>query len=258
MRLTTRCLSLAISAVAVIGPVNAADQAPIVRQQKAVMVDGKQEIWRLEWEGKPTVVCGADDDTSLTCPCSGFAYGEQGKLVLVRVRADGQSERLDLGPLFKGNFPVSGGQAALQRWSPQYEGGQDDFKHMGDKDFASKVAARPVVDAMGMADYIHEGQATQFLFQVDTAPCGKRQMVLLGISKEDPHIHVFASAEDQNAPLILGSWEWEALLKNKTPIDVIDWDCGDHGSERQLRVHLLVKSGVIHVTRTSRRCPDFT
>jgi hypothetical protein len=258
MRLTRMFLSLTFCAAAVIGAVSAADQAPIVREEKTVMVDGKPEVWRLEWKGKPTPVCGVDDPAALTCPCTGFAYGERGSLALVRIRSGGQSERLELGSLFNDrDFPLNAGgeQAALQRWSPQYEGDQSDFKHIGDEDFAAKVATRPVLDVMRMGDYIHEGQATQFLLQVDTAPCGKRQMVLLGTSKEDPHLHMFVSAEDPKSALTLGSWEWEALLKNRNPVDVIDWNCGDHGSDQQLRVHLSVNAGVIRVTRSSRQCP---
>src|ERR1700676_1146204 len=76
------------------------DNGPI-REQKTVLVDGVKEIWQLRWATRPKSICGAKDaETSLACPCSGFAYGEEGKLSLVRLRPHGLRETLDLGPLF--------------------------------------------------------------------------------------------------------------------------------------------------------------
>ena len=42
------------------------------------------------------------------------------------------------------------------------------------------------------------------------------------------------------------------------PIDVIDWHCQDHGSDKQRKVHLSAELGVIHATKTIRQCPDPT
>lgn len=238
----------------------AADDWPRIREQKTVVVNGKPERWRLEWERKPTPACGADEqDVSLTCPCSGFAFGEQGPLALVRVRSDGKTERLELGPLFgmDGDFGAGNREAVLQRWAPIETGGpESDFQHALDDDFAAKVAKRPDVDVMQFADFDHDGQATEFLLQVNTLPCGKHQMVLVGVSKANPHLHVFSAAEKPEEPLVLGSWEWEALRQTRGPIAVVDWNCGDHGSEKEWRVRLSTDSGVIHASKTSDYCAD--
>jgi hypothetical protein len=240
----------------------AADDPSLIREQKTVMVNGKPEIWRLQWEAKPTPACSQDDAAvSLTCPCSGTAYGEEAPLALIRIRSDGVTERLELGPLFD-NAPVTGTaakRAALQRWAPIVTAGPDsDLQHMDDQDFAARVEHRPETDVMQLADFAHVGQATQFLLQVGTLPCGKHQMVLVGISTGNPHLHVFWSIEKPDEPLILGSWEWEALRDSAGPVDVIDWHCGDHGSDQQSRIHLSANAGGIHVARTSRDCPDPT
>jgi hypothetical protein len=127
-----------------------------------------------------------------------------------------------------------------------------------DDDFEARVAQRPLAHVMQMADFDHDGQATEFLFQVDTLPCGKHQMVLVGISKSNPHLHFFSSKGEPRKPLILGDWEWRALRDSPRPIDVIDWHCQDHGSDKQWRARLSADSGVIRVVRTFRQCPDLT
>src|SRR6185312_170165 len=106
MRAITIGVTLAAISITVTSlfPLNAAaaNEPALVREQKTVIVDGKPETWRLQWDEKPTPACGAEDaDISLTCPCSGFAYGEKAPLELVRVRADGKTERLELGSLFE-------------------------------------------------------------------------------------------------------------------------------------------------------------
>jgi hypothetical protein len=236
---------------------SAADRASLVREQKTVMVNGSPEIWRLQWESKPTTLCGAEDaEMSLTCPCSGFAYGEQGKLALIRIRADGSHERLELGSLFQKDSPVlgmSGGSAVLQRWAPRLSGPEQDLKHAADDKFSAEVETRPLADVMQFGDYDHDGQSTEFPFQVSTMPCGKHQMVLVGLSKANPHLHIFSSVEKPETPLVLGVWVWDALLKSND-VDIVDWPCGDHGSDYEDRVHLQAGDGLLHAERRSRHC----
>jgi len=253
---TTLCSLMLASATA-------AGVPALIRQQKMVMVDGKPEIWRLQWEAKPTPACGVEEaEVSLTCPCSGFAYGEKGPLALIRLRSDGATERLELGPMFDDGYPANGTGtgvrlAVVQRWAPiETTGPDNDWQHMNDQDFVAQVARRPEIDVMRFADFNHDGQATEFLLQVGTLPCGKHQMVVVGVSKTNPHLHVFSSQEKPDKPLILSSWEWEALRDRSGPIEVIDWICDDHGSEVEWRVRLSAESGVIHASKTSDYCPS--
>ena len=51
---------------------------PIAREEVKVVVDGVEEVWRLEWLTPPRPVCGPEDDDWMTCPCEGFAFGEWG------------------------------------------------------------------------------------------------------------------------------------------------------------------------------------
>ena len=235
----------------------AKSSAETVREEKTVIVDGSREVWRLVWEDRPSAFCGAADAPSaLTCPCSGFAYGEQGKLALVRAKGDGTEERLELGSAFNPKTFFEGGlesgHAALSRW-PVLD---SDLGHQDDGTLATAVPKRPLTDVMQLADYDHDGQATQFLLQVDSQPSGKREMVLVGVSRQQPHLHIFSSVEEPQKPLVLGVWVWEALRRSSGETDAIEWMCGDHLSEVEKRVYLRVRNGKISAQRQSRQCPD--
>src|SRR5262245_33455963 len=76
-------------------PARAAE--PVVREQRAIVVGGVNETWQLAWDGQPATVCGPEDiSMAVTCPCSGWAYGEYGQLSLVRNRGGKEVERMDL------------------------------------------------------------------------------------------------------------------------------------------------------------------
>jgi hypothetical protein len=228
---------------------------PLIRQQKTIIVDGVEEVWQLRWEKPPEPVCAADDaEVSLTCPCTGFAYGEQGNLKLVRNRPGSPEETLALDPFFvdPGFGGHTAGASVVQRWQPVL-GDDNDWKHANDKDFATEVRKRKPTDLMTFADYDHDGRATEFLLQVATKPCGKRQMVLVGISQSNPHLHVFSTPEKPHSPLVLASWEWEGLLKSEH-LSIIDWQCGDHLSGVEWRASLEANHGVLHAKFQSFEC----
>jgi hypothetical protein len=218
------------------------------------MVDGVQETWRLQWHKAPTSVCGTDSPSvSGTCPCSGFAYGEQGELVLVRLRSGAEAERLELGPFFIHEQLPGEGPAMVQRWPATLK---DMDIEDDDPEFMRAVVNRGLTDVMRFADYDRDGRATEFLLQVGTLPCGKHQMVVVGISKQNPHLHVFSSAENPEQPLVLGAWQWEALLKSHGPIKTFNWACADHGSEYEWVDVVSARHGLLHDVRTSRKCSE--
>ena len=152
----------------------------MTRQQKAVMVDGTREAWRLQWETLPQVACGTDDlEAALSCQCSGFAYGEMGRLALVRMRAGHPQERLELAPFFKDQgAPVAGGVAVLQHWRPipaAAHDEDDDWHHAADFDFLKRVEERGTADLMKFGDYNHDGKS-DVLFQNANGDVGQWQM----------------------------------------------------------------------------------
>ena len=78
------CLALAIAILpAVATSLAGGHPRTIIREEAKVLVDGHEEVWRLQWETEPKALCGLEDvEISLMCPCQGFAYAEKGRLSL--------------------------------------------------------------------------------------------------------------------------------------------------------------------------------
>src|SRR5208283_2183033 len=154
--------------------------------------------------------------------------------------------------LFDGQYDAPGdvGEVVLRRWDV-------DKKDMDDSkspDFAARVRARPVATAMRFGDYDHDGRATEFLFQVGTLPCGKRMSVAIGVSRQNPRLHVFSTVEHPDRPLVLRAGQWESLLEATAPIKVTDWKCGDHGSDAETELELSADENGIHATKWTYKC----
>lgn len=227
---------------------------PVTREEHKVVVDGVEEHWRLEWATPPSPACSPDEpDVWSTCPCSGFAFGERGNLVLVRKKKPGgDEERFALRQLFAGDFDAPGnvGEVVLRRWDVQ----EEDMDQSDSPDFAERVQARPPATVMRFRDYDHDGQATEFILQVGTLPCGKKMSVAIGVSRQNPRLHAFRTTEHPERPLVLQAWQWESLLGAKAPIKVTDWKCGDHGSDAETELELAVDENGIHATNWTYEC----
>ena len=227
----------------------------VVREERTIMVAGHRETWRLEWQGKPVKACGADAVyMANTCPCSGLAYGEAGQLWLVRRRGGRDIEHLDLTQLF-GKFDGPGdvdGMATAQRWPMR----DRDYDREANEDpkLIKDIEHRKPVRLMVFADYDHDGNATEFLLQVGTLPCGKLQLAAVGISAANPHLHVFGTGAHSNEPLMMSQWVWERLKQSGEPKEVEEWPCGDHGSEESDRVVVSAKRGQINATSRVYEC----
>jgi hypothetical protein len=240
--------------------VHAAELADLVREQHAVQVNGAQETWKLEWQTLPASACGPDDvAVALACPCSGFAYGEAGQLSLVRLRPGATRELLDLTGFFrKDSVPVSGNLAVLQRWPPvppTAHDEDDDWHHASDLNFVARVHARGAAPVMRLGDFNHDGQASEFLLQVGAADCGRHVMVLVGVSKYNPRLHVFASSEAPDAPLELDAQTWEAVRMSARPIRALESQCQGQAGQMESAVSVAVRHGIFHVQRSTRPCP---
>ena len=203
--------------------------SPLVREEQTVIVDGVMEVWQLKWAEKPKPVC-EPSDASLTCPCQGFGYGEGGPLDLIRVRNGVELDRLPLTPFFEDRRV-----AVVQRWQPDTH---KDFKLSMRPDFPAIVAKRPITQVMHLADYDHDGLPNDFYLQTEARPCGKSFGIVIGISKRNPRLHALGTASNPGHPLYMQKDEWEALRHASGPIEVLDWSCGDHGSDKQNTLRL--------------------
>jgi hypothetical protein len=234
-------------------PAFAENPTPVIREEHKVVVDGVEELWRLEWVSPPKPACSPNEpDVWSTCPCSGFAFGERGNLVLVRKKPGGEEERFPLIQFFDGEFDAPGdvGEVILRRWDVD----KKDMDESKSPDFSARVRARPIATVMRFGDYDHDGRATEFLLQIGTLPCGKKMSLAIGVSRHNPRLHVFTTTEHPERPLVLQAGQWEALRQAKGPVKVMDWQCGDHGGDAETELELAFDENGIHATNWTYEC----
>jgi hypothetical protein len=56
---------------------------------------------------------------------------------------------------------------------------------------------------MKVADYDRDSEATEFLIQFGTLPCGKSQFAAVGVSAKESHLHALTSVAKPDTPLIM-------------------------------------------------------
>ena len=255
-KLFPSCFLTLLCLVAFMQPQNSApgktSEYPVasVREQQEVVVHGLQEQWRLEWNGPVKPYCGANEASmAITCPCEGFAYGESGDLYLVRARNGREIDRLHLTPLFEEERT-----AVVQRWPKNDRG---DFNSPDKEDISEMVSKRPIVQVMHFEDYDHDGNKTEFYLQTESAPCGKSVGVVVGLSTNNPRLHVFGTVANPSKPLYIQRREWQALRDaSSNAVDVLDWACGDHGAYAQTELHLQWSAKGIDGQRREYTCPS--
>jgi hypothetical protein len=224
-----------------------------------VTVGGEKEEWLLKWSGPVKPVCPATKLTqAMTCPCVGFAYGEQGQLLLERKRAGAPVESLNLSSLFgEYDIPADAGNAVLARL-PRHP--DDPFDDITDPEMARKFAAnlgkRSPVEVMNVMDFTQDGTKAAFLLQVGTEPCGKRETALIGVSRRLPRLHAFVSTAHPERPLILQYRAWTALLAKGGHAKFVDLTCGDHGSENEVEQIIDAHGGLLSVHTNTYDCHE--
>lgn len=243
-------LSLSLAAPALAAP------ATYLREQRAVTIGGAAESWQLVWQGKPRSICGPEDvETAITCPCTGFAYGELGKLALVRQRGGQEVDRMDLGVLFS-DLPADNADGlAAMPWRPVASTDFDRAADGASPAFLAEVARRPGPRVMKLADYDRDGMASEFLVQVAAGPCGHTEYAAVGVSKASGRLHALSSKANPAAPLVLPAAAWRAML-GAGPGRVVNYRCGDHGTEQQEELAVSARGGAISVQRVLRECRE--
>jgi hypothetical protein len=248
-------LLLMHAAFPLVTPARAAGEQ-IVREQRAVVIHGARESWRLVWESRPAAVCGPGEEIATTCPCSGWAYAEHGKLSLVRNRGGREIERMDLRPLFK-EFELpddkANGSAYLQRWA--LKSNDMDRQNTSDPNLVADIERRPPTGIMKLADYDRDGAATEFLVQVGTLPCGKRQFTAIGVTRAVRQLHALTSVSHPDKPLVMPETAWRALLKGPGSTAVQTQACGDHASGTREELVVSANRGAIRVKVREYSCP---
>jgi hypothetical protein len=218
-----------------------------IREEQKVLVDGVMEVWQLRWKSPPKPFCEATEESaeaSLTCPCAGFAYGEAGELVLVRLRNEAEIDRLELTGLFHIGLEGAKNLAVLKIRAADFD---RDLEASNKPGFVDAVAKRPLTQIMHLADYDHDGQKTEFYLQTGTEPCAKSYGLVIGVSKLRRKLHAFGRAVD---PMRLKKEVWEALRDSSGRVKVVERRCGDHGANTETVVELgWTQAGVEGVSR---------
>ncbi|WP_137937434.1 hypothetical protein [Chitinivorax sp. B] len=225
----------------------------VLREQRVVMVDGGAEIWQLQWRQSPKPYCSTDSvDTWQTCPCHGYAFGQSGKLDLVRLRHGQAEERLPLGFLFSEGAGTEG-ESMLPRW-PVMKGDRD-VEDIGR--IEKQVKNRPPVGVMNMGDYDHNGQATEFVLQIGAEPCGHTQAVAVGVSSKRNQLHAFGTVAHPDQPLVFERRsDWEKLRESNGQVALVQYPCGDHGGEQETEIRLQVDQQGLHATSVTYDCSN--
>jgi hypothetical protein len=253
MGLATLCTCVALTLVGfgqqADGTLSSEYPAAGVREERKINVDGFIETWQLKWASGPKSFCGARDfSMAITCPCTGFAYGETGDLLLLRLRDEIEVDRLHLTPF----FTEGSGKAVLQRW-PFFD---NDLKGSHRADFLVTVRERAAVQVMRFGDYDHDGRSQEFYLQTEALPCGKSTGIVVGLSPANPRLHVFGTESNPSKPVYMQKREWEALRDGLGPVDILDWACGDHGADTETRLRLRWTNEGISGVRREYTCPD--
>jgi hypothetical protein len=215
------------------------ETGPIFRDDEDLTLDGVAETWRLEWAKAPIPDCiGPGWDA---CPCAGFAFGEKGDLDLVRLRKGQPEERMRVDGLFEGN------DSRIQRWPVTPS-------DTGKAPSPIDISMRPVTSIIKFFDFDHDGRASEFMLQIAAGPCGHTATIVVGVSKSNPKLHAFGTAEKPTEPLTLDhASDWEKL-KTKPAVDVVSIACGDHGATEQTIVHVTA-DGDLHAKTETKKCP---
>src|SRR5262249_50641532 len=144
--------------------------------------------------------------------------------------------------------------AALQRWGEPLP--EDMHRELdGDPTLATEIMRRPRPTIVKLADYDHDGRATEFLLHVANLPCGKEYDVAVGISKTIPQLHALSSAAHPAEALLLPRHAWEALLRGPGAHRVVQWECGDHGSDIHEELVVSADNEKIRARHLEYSCP---
>ena len=203
---------------------------PEIWEEKKVVIDGVTETWSLRWRKKPRF---NGCDPGMGCGCDGLTWGLAGDLQLVRERPGAPTERLDLGEVHSRFEPRFEGQGPGERVASipgfQRTPHDDGLYDKAGKELRpaerrmTEIVKRKHVEVMKLGDYDHDGIAAEFVFQVGYLACGQNPSVLVGVSRDDMHLHAFGITMIYRA-------EWDRILAARgKSVDLELHACGDHG-----------------------------
>lgn len=230
----------------------AARPPPVVREQRRVMVDGREERWRLEWQAPPAPFCD-DPERAMTAPCERFSYGEEGKLDLVRSAGGRDVDRLALTPLFAADS--AGGRtgparARLRRW-PVLDDDEERFEDASPAQVRKAVRKRPEIQLLELEDLDGDGRALEWVVTVDAYDSSSFPAIAVALDLKTNRLGAVTRAEKPGVPLVLPRAElWRTLKAG----GAVTFECGDHGGEMRETLKLSRDAAGWHAARLLEAC----
>ena len=115
---------------------------------------------------------------------------------------------------------------------------------------------RPPVSILKLADYDHDGQATEFVHKISSGPCGHRPSILVGLDARGKRLHAFTANEDPASPLVLERpSDREKVREADGRVSIVQYPCGDHGTEQEETVTVWADARGPHARRSTKTCP---
>lgn len=226
----------------------AVHQAPVVREQVDVRVGPVVEHWRIQWRDPPLPLCME----SWGCICAAFGHPQHGQADLIRSRAGKPDEIFSLSSIYDEGLdtpPRGLTEAILPAWPVE----PHDFESNDVESVSAAIQERKLVTLMSVHDYDHDGQASEFILPIGGVGCVFHHYVAIGLSKQNPKLHVLGTAEHPDAPLRLSYSGWETLKRGSGKY--VESPCGNHGSEEQIEIALRTARDGIHGTTLTYACP---
>jgi len=207
--------------------------APDVREWRAVVVDGVEEIWRVRFV-TPSRAPAAIPEGEWTCPDGFYARFDRGRAVLERLRDGVVIDRFHTPCEVLGEDHGCSTELLIP-W--HIDPSVHDRPVPG-----STVERLPWITFLDLADYDHDGRATEVAIDVGHLVCGHSNSVVVGITRDNARLHVLHWANGERMALPRGSWAWDEV-RARSRGEMVTWGCGDHGYDGEERLRWWPSGG---------------
>jgi serine/threonine protein kinase len=217
--------------------------------------DGVVETWRLVWVTEPTLFCHTQDVLAdiAAWACGPFMLSEQGEAEIVRERAGAVVDRFSLSVAFGGDGET--GIPTLPRWNLSDADREAARNTPAGGDPSARFATRPPARIMRLGDYDGDGTAAEFALPVSTSSSGHVYTVLVGLF-DGERLSLAAPRGWRRERFTLAQpHRWE-LIRGGRSARVVQWECGNHGADREEFMDLSWSNGELLAAERSRPCRD--
>ncbi|MBS2024923.1 MAG: hypothetical protein JST92_21200 [Deltaproteobacteria bacterium] len=208
-----------------------APPAPVIRESTHVLVDGKPELWRIEFTAPPEPIC-QDEEAVHTAQCTGFAHGEAGQARLVRLRDQGGKPEvlqvIDLVALVREGVAGKPSQDAAAVRFPSRK--------------------QPVLK---LEDLDGDGKAHEFVLQIDTIDSSMQPAIAFAFDEKTHKLEAIRTVEHPERALVLMRPALWRTLSHKGGLAL---NCGDHGGQLEESLELKHDAAGWHAASVFRTC----